>query len=112
MIDNVNSPSHYQMAGLNIEVIDVIRSVLGDEKFEGYCRGNVIKYILRADKKNEIEDLKKARVYLNWEIESKEKSQIYKETSQEKVEEMKVFIPTSINSGDYECKPYKVTLKG
>ena len=74
MSDNVNSPSHYQMAGLNIEVIDVIRSVLGDEKFEGYCRGNVIKYILRADKKNEIEDLKKARVYLNWEIESKEKS--------------------------------------
>lgn len=117
MSDNVNSPSHYQMAGLSIEVIDVIRSVLGDEKFEGYCRGNVIKYILRADKKNEIEDLKKARVYLNWEIESKEKSQIYKETSQEKVEEekieeIKVFIPTSINSGDYECKPYKVTLKG
>ena len=112
MSDNVNSPSHYQMAGLNIEVIDVIRSVLGDEKFEGYCRGNVIKYILRADKKNEIEDLKKARVYLNWEIESKEKSQTYKETNQEKVEEMKVFIPTSINSGDYECKPYKVTLKG
>ena len=112
MSDNVNSPSHYQMAGLNIEVIDVIRSVLGDEKFEGYCRGNVIKYILRADKKNEIEDLKKARVYLNWEIESKEKSQAYKETGQEKVEEMKVFIPTSINSGDYECKPYKVTLKG
>lgn len=112
MSDNVNSPSHYQMAGLNIEVIDVIRSVLGDEKFEGYCRGNVIKYILRADKKNEIEDLKKVRVYLNWEIESKEKSQTYKETCQEKVEEMKVFIPTSINSGDYECKPYKVTLKG
>ena len=112
MSDNVNSPSHYQMAGLNIEVIDVIRSVLGDEKFEGYCRGNVIKYILRADKKNEIEDLKKARVYLNWEIESKEKRQTHKEISREKVEEKKVYIPTSINSGDYEIKPYKVTLKG
>lgn len=74
MADNVNSPNHYQMEGLNIEVIDVIRSVLGPERFEGYCRGNVIKYVCRADKKNEIEDLKKARVYLSWEIESKERS--------------------------------------
>ena len=74
MSDNVNSPKHYQMEGLDIEVIDVIRSVLGPEKFEGYCRGNVIKYICRADKKNELEDLKKARVYLSWEIESKERS--------------------------------------
>jgi len=70
--DNVNSPKHYQLEGLNIEVIDVIKSVLGSDKFEGYCRGNVIKYIMRADEKNGLEDLKKARVYLNWEIESKE----------------------------------------
>ena len=73
MSDNINSPKHYQLPGLNIEAIDVIKSVLGDDKFEGYCRGNVIKYTLRADAKNGIEDLKKARVYLNWEIESKEK---------------------------------------
>jgi len=72
--DNVNSPKHYQLEGLNIEVIDVIKSVLGNDKFEGYCRGNVIKYIMRADEKNGLEDLKKARVYLNWEIESKEKN--------------------------------------
>lgn len=74
MSDNVNSPKHYQLEGLNIEVIDVIKSVLGNDKFEGYCRGNVIKYIMRADEKNGLEDLKKARVYLNWEIESKEKN--------------------------------------
>ena len=72
MSDNVNSPKHYQLDGLNIEAIDIIRSVLGSDKFEGYCRGNVIKYIIRADNKNELEDLKKASVYLNWEIESKE----------------------------------------
>lgn len=70
--DNVNSPKHYQMEGLNIEVIDVIRSILGKDKFEGYCRGNVIKYISRADSKNGLEDLRKANVYLNWEIKSKE----------------------------------------
>ena len=69
MSDNINSPKHYQLPGLNIEAIDVIKAVLGDDKFEGYCRGNVIKYILRADAKNGVEDLKKAKVYLNWEIE-------------------------------------------
>lgn len=74
MSDNVNNPKHYQLEGLNIEVIDVIKSVLGSDKFEGYCRGNVIKYIMRADEKNGLEDLKKARVYLDWEIESKEKN--------------------------------------
>lgn len=72
MSDNVNQPNHYQLNGLNIEVIDVIKSVLGKDKFEGYCRGNVLKYIMRADHKNGLEDLKKARVYLNWEIESRE----------------------------------------
>ena len=72
MSDNINSPKHYKLNDLNIEAIDVIRSILGKEKFEGYCRGNVIKYILRADSKNGVEDLKKAQVYLKWEVESKE----------------------------------------
>lgn len=72
MSDNINSPKHYKLDDLNIEAIDVIRSILGKEKFEGYCRGNVIKYVLRADSKNGIEDLKKAQVYLKWEVESKE----------------------------------------
>ena len=74
--DNVNSPKHYALDGLNIEAIDVIRSVLGPDKFQGYCRGNVIKYLLRAEHKNGLEDLKKARVYLNWEIESAEEEAI------------------------------------
>ncbi len=72
MTDKITNPKHYKLEGLDIEAIDVIKSVLGKEKFEGYCRGNVIKYILRADSKNGIEDLKKAQVYLNWEIMSKE----------------------------------------
>lgn len=72
MTDKITNPKHYKLNGLDIEAIDVIKSVLGKEKFEGYCRGNVIKYVLRADSKNGIEDLKKAQVYLNWEIMSKE----------------------------------------
>ena len=68
----VNHPKHYKLDGLDIEAIDVIRSVLGAEKFRGYCRGNVLKYLIRAENKNGTEDLKKAKVYLEWEIESNE----------------------------------------
>lgn len=67
MNDNVNHPSHY--TDKHIEVIDYIKDTLSDEQYKGYCRGNVIKYISRYDKKNGLEDLLKARVYLDWLIE-------------------------------------------
>lgn len=70
--DVVNHPEHYQLMN-NVEVIDIIKSVLGPDGYISYCYGNIIKYVLRANKKNGIEDLKKARVYLNWLIEQKEK---------------------------------------
>ena len=48
--DSVNHPDHYQ--GQGIEVIDIIDSFDLD-----FYRGNIVKYILRADKKgNEIKD--------------------------------------------------------
>ena len=68
-MDNVNRPAHY--IG-NIEVIDYIRDKLTAEQLEGYYLGNVIKYISRYQKKNGVEDLKKAQVYLKWLIECKE----------------------------------------
>ena len=64
MIDNVNSPAHYSDG--KIEVIDFI-----EDKKLNYHRGNVIKYISRAGKKDktkEIEDLEKAQWYLTREI--------------------------------------------
>ena len=64
MSDNVNHPNHYQTEG-GLEVIDIIKSVLGDG-FEPYCIGNVLKYVSRYKKKNGLEDLKKARVYLGY----------------------------------------------
>ena len=67
--DEIESPSHYMLDGLNVEAIDVIKAVLGEDGFKAHCRGCALKYLLRADKKNRTEDLKKARVYLNWEIE-------------------------------------------
>lgn len=67
--DNVNKPAHYLG---NIEVIDYIRDKLTPEQIEGYYLGNVIKYISRYQKKNGVEDLKKAQVYLGWLIKLKE----------------------------------------
>lgn len=57
--DNINHPLHYTHA--KFEVIDII------EAFRlNYHMGNVIKYILRHEHKgNSIEDLKKARWYLD-----------------------------------------------
>lgn len=70
MSDNVNRPDHYTAGG--IETIDIIKAKLTPEEFAGYCKGNVIKYVTRANLKGGVEDLKKAAVYLDWLIESLE----------------------------------------
>lgn len=68
--DAVNHPDHYTTGG--IECIDAIRASLGLKEFADYCKGNVMKYIWRYRHKGGVEDLKKARVYLNWMIEAEE----------------------------------------
>lgn len=72
--DNVNSPAHYTTG--NIEVIDYMRDKLSKDQFEGYCRGNIIKYVSRYPHKNGLEDIKKARVYLDWLIETLERREV------------------------------------
>ena len=68
--DPVNHPSHYTDG--NIEVITYIED---KGLIEGFCKGNAIKYISRAGKKEsaalqidekEIQDIKKARWYLDY----------------------------------------------
>lgn len=67
----VKSPKHYKLPGLNIESIDVLRSVLTPEEFKGFCRGNALKYLIRAGKKDsELQDIKKASVYIGWLIDT------------------------------------------
>lgn len=62
--DRIHNPDHYNWKGE--ECIYLIRILCrGEEGFEGYCKGNILKYIYREKKKNGIEDLKKARVYLD-----------------------------------------------
>lgn len=64
--DNIKSPKHYKLEGLNIESIDVIKATLGKEGFKAFCKGNIMKYLIRAEKKNGLEDYKKAKTYLDW----------------------------------------------
>lgn len=71
--DNINHPGHYCQGG--IECIKAIEASMTPEEFQGYCKGNVMKYIWRFREKNGLEDLKKAQVYLGWMIESKEKQE-------------------------------------
>ena len=70
MKDNVNHPSHYKSKS-GLEAIDVIEAFTeGLTGFEATHTGNVIKYICRWKHKNGLEDLKKARWYLNRLIEN------------------------------------------
>ena len=61
--DMVNSPPHYSQG--SIECIDAMKAALGAEGFSAYCRGNVLKYVWRTEAKNGVQDLEKARWYLN-----------------------------------------------
>lgn len=78
MNDIINHPSHYTDG--KIEVIDFI-----EDKQMNFHRGNAIKYIARAGKKNketEIEDLEKAAWYINREIQRLEKLKKSKDRKQ------------------------------
>ena len=61
--DVVNHPKHYTQG--NIETIEYMESALTAEEFCGGCKMNVLKYVSREKHKNGIEDLKKARWYLD-----------------------------------------------
>ena len=66
--DVVNSPRHYTVGPT--EVIDIIRQQQGSA-VEFHYEAALLKYVLRWRYKNGVEDLKKARVYLDWLIEQK-----------------------------------------
>jgi len=63
MTDMVNSPPHYNSG--EIECIDAIEASMTPEAFKGYCKGNILKYMWRYEKKDELEGLLKARWYHN-----------------------------------------------
>ena len=63
MSDNVNHPNHYNQGG--IECIDAIKAAtVGKTGIEAFCVGNAIKYLWRYEEKNGVEDVKKAKWYI------------------------------------------------
>ena len=68
--DNVNHPSHYETG--KFECFDVMREVLGDNVVKDFCIANSFKYIYRHKRKNGVEDIKKAKWYIDKYLELEE----------------------------------------
>jgi len=65
MTDNVNHPPHYINHPSGVECIQITEHM-------GFNLGNAIKYVWRADLKNDaVEDLRKARFYIEREIQKR-----------------------------------------
>lgn len=80
-MSNVEHPKHYQLS-IDLEVLDVINLVLSNREIyavDSFYLGNVIKYLFRAEKKNGLEDYKKALYYFKKIIDDKVYS-IYTDT--------------------------------
>ena len=63
MSDVVNKPEHYRQGGL--ECIEAIEASMSREEFQGYLKGNIEKYVWRYRYKNGVQDLHKAKWYLD-----------------------------------------------
>lgn len=59
-MDAIN-PEHYKKGG--IECVDAIKASMSDLEFQGYLKGNVLKYMWRFRHKKGVEDLQKAEWY-------------------------------------------------
>lgn len=70
--DLVNHPEHYK-AKNGLEAIDMIAAFTeGLQGMEAVCTANALKYLCRWHKKNGVEDLKKAKWYIDYLINMKE----------------------------------------
>ena len=70
MPDIVNHPSHYESG--KFECIEVMLETQGKEAVMNLCLGNAFKYLYRHNRKNGIEDILKARWYIEKYIELRE----------------------------------------
>lgn len=66
----VNHPEHY-LGDSPYECIKVLKNWMTTDEYKGFLRGNTLKYLCRVGKKdNEVQELKKARWYLDKLIEA------------------------------------------
>jgi len=62
-VDPVDRPDHYNKGA--IEAIEAIKASMPDHEFNGYLKGNALKYLWRYDYKGKpVEDLRKCRWYI------------------------------------------------
>ena len=74
-MEKVNHPQHYNKNG--IECFDVIKAFFGNHAFEQFCLCNALKYIVRCKHKgNYVQDLEKARFYLDQVLEINKEEKI------------------------------------
>lgn len=72
--DMVNHPKHYTQG--SIECIDALKAAtVGKRGIEAVCVANVIKYLWRYEEKNGIEDVRKAKFYIERLLKELEESQ-------------------------------------
>lgn len=67
---NVNQPNHYMIGDTGVECKDFISAWVGKGNYGVFCFCNIMKYLVRAEKKNKLEDYKKALKYLDMIIEA------------------------------------------
>lgn len=71
-MNNIKSQNHYDIGG--ISCIDYLKAKLTVEELEGFYKANIIKYLSRANyKEQKANDYKKALEYMKWlcEVEGK-----------------------------------------
>lgn len=59
-----NTPGHYVLED-GSDSMAVLAKLLGEEQYVGFLRGNALKYLIRYKQKGGVEDLKKAKDYIN-----------------------------------------------
>ena len=109
-IDNINNPNHYKLS-CGVESIEMIKRVLGLKGFVAFCLGNILKYLIRAEKKNKLEDYKKAAKYLEWVIQNYNRSESYLDKIGEANELFKEFRTDWENIMDEIAKDLNINKK-
>lgn len=57
--DMINNPHHYHKG--EIDIYEIMQAKCTPEEYRGFCKGNILKYVLRESMKGGVEDLKKMR---------------------------------------------------
>lgn len=98
MNDNVNYPAHYTQIKekLGVECIQVIEALELN-----FALGSVMKYIWRHPKKNGLEDLKKARFYLDSEIARREAAEKVVHEDEEMAQAINDPVPEAVAQLDW-----------